>query len=44
MREWGHRPEGTESVQGPAVPLQGLWGLWGLGTQGAVLKLLLFSR
>ena len=36
MREWGHRPERTESVREPAVPLQGLWGLWGPGTQGAV--------
>lgn len=36
MREWGHRPERTESVREPAISLQGLWGLWGLGAQGAV--------
>ena len=36
MREWGHRPEGTESIREPAISLQGLWGLWGPGAQGAV--------
>ena len=36
MRECGHRPERTESVWEPTVPLQGLWGLWGPGAQGAV--------
>jgi hypothetical protein len=36
MREWGHRPERTESIREPAISLQGLWGLRGLGAQGAV--------
>jgi len=36
MREWGHRPEGMESIREPAISLQGLWGLWGPGAQGAV--------